>query len=139
MPFDDTIFLKSKVDVLSFFNEDQLRRITPDIERNVYAKGDVLILRGEVTSGFYIVKKGRVAALMKPKTGEPVTVQLAAGEFFGEVSMLENTASAASVKAVEDDTEGLTIPPGSFHKLLEMQPLLKQTLLQKAAQTKKPV
>ncbi len=33
VPNDDTIFLKKSVDVLSFFNEEQLRRITPDIER----------------------------------------------------------------------------------------------------------
>src|SRR3989344_4111818 len=107
MPNDDTIFLKTKVDVLSFFNEEQLRRVTPDIERHTYAKGDFVLLKGEVTNSFYIIKKGRVAVLMKPKEG-------------------------ASVKAMEDDAEILMIPHTSFQKLLEMQPLLKKTLLDKA-------
>lgn len=135
MPNDDTIFLKTKVDVLSFFNEDQLRRVTPDIERNSYGKGDVVILKGEVTSGFYIVKKGKVSVQTKTPQGLQ-TSELAAGDFFGEISLLENTAATASIKSVEDGTEILVIPHGSFQKLLEMQPLMKKALLDKVAARK---
>lgn len=139
MPQEDTIFLKTKVDILSFMNEEQLRRVTPDIEHTAYSKGDVVILKGEVTNGFYIVKKGKVAVAIKRKDGPPTNCELAAGEFFGEISMLQDTAATASVKAVEDGTEVLMIPHDSFRKLLEMQPLLKQAVLQKAAARKAPV
>lgn len=135
MPNDDTIFLKTKVDVLSFFNEDQLRRVTPDIERNSYGKGDMVILKGEVTSGFYIIKKGKVAVQTKTPQGMQ-TAELIAGDFFGEISLLENIAATASIKSVEDGTEILVIPHGSFQKLLEMQPLMKKTLLDKVAARK---
>ena len=137
MPYDDTMFLKTKVDILSFFNEEQLRRVTPDIEHKTYAKGEVVILKGEVTSGLYIVKKGSVKVIMKPK-GEPEIVrELPAGGFFGEISLLEDTAATESVKSSAEDTEILTIPHDSFQKLCQMMPVIKKALLDKVAAQKK--
>ena len=140
MPYEDTMFLKTSVDVLSFFDPEQLRRITPDIERNTYKKGDIVIFKGQITDGFYIIKKGSVNVVMKPKPGQtdPVTVPLATGDFFGEMSIIEETAATAAVRAAVDDTEILTIPSGSFQKLLEMQPLLKKGLLDKIAKRRPP-
>ncbi|MBI4374978.1 MAG: cyclic nucleotide-binding domain-containing protein [Elusimicrobia bacterium] len=138
MPFDDTSFLKKSVDVLSFFNEEQLRRITPDIERASYKSGQTILLRGQISNGFYIVKKGKVAASYKGKAGN-VQVELKPGDFFGELSLIEDATNDASIKATEDDTEVMTIPSESFRKLLEMQPLLKQTLFQKVNERRKAI
>lgn len=140
MPNEDTMFLKMSVDVLSFFDPEQLRRITPDIERNTYNKGETVIFKGQITEGFYIIKKGSVLVIMKPKPGEtdPVKIPLAAGDFFGEMSLLEETAATASVRAAVNDTEILTIPSGSFQKLLEMQPMMKKGLLDKIAARRPP-
>ena len=135
-PNDDTIFLKKSADVLSFFNEEQLRRITPDIERAAYAAGHTVVLRGEVTSGFYIIKKGSARAAYKTKTGT-AQVDLKTGDFFGELSLVEDMASDAAIKAMEDDTVILTIPSESFRKLLEMQPLLKSSLQTRIAERRK--
>jgi len=131
MPNDDTIFLKSKVDVLGFFNEDQLRRVTPDIERQSYNKGETVVFKGEVTSGFYIVKKGKVTLLIKGKDGAPKAKELPAGDFFGEISILEDAPMEGTVKAAEDGTEVLTIPSRSFQKLLEMMPIMRKSLTDK--------
>lgn len=135
-PFDETMFLKQSVEVLSFFNEEQLRRITPDIERSAYAKGQTVLMRGEVSSAFYIIKKGRAVATYKTKTGM-VTAELKAGDFFGEISLLEDMPSDASIKSDEDDTVVMMIPSASFNKLLEMQPLLKKGLQDKVAERRK--
>ncbi len=133
--YNDTIFLKTQVDVLSFFNEEQLRKVTPDIERAQYANGQTVMLKGEISSGFYIIKKGKASASGKTKEG-PIQIELKAGDFFGEISLLDNSASDLTIKAQEDATEVLMIPSASFQKLLELQPLLKKTLLEKAAQRK---
>lgn len=135
-PFDDTMFLKQSVEVLSFFNEDQLRRVTPDIERTSYNLGQMVLLRGEVTSAFYIIKKGAVTAAYK-NTGGTAIVELKTGDFFGEISLLEDMPSDAAIKAAEDDTVVLMIPSASFKKLLEMQPLLKTGLLTKVAERRR--
>ena len=132
-PFDDTLFLKSSVDVLSFFNEEQLRRVTPDIERTTYKAGQTVLLRGEVSSGFYIIKKGRATAAYKTPAGV-AQHPLGVGDFFGVISLLQDMPSDASVKAAENGTEILTIPAEPFRKLLEMQPLLKSSLLAKVVE-----
>lgn len=134
-PFDDTMFLKN-IDVLSFFNEEQLRRVTPDIERRDYKAGQTVILRGEVSSGFYIIKKGRALARYQLARG-PVQAELKPGDFFGVMSLLGDEASDASIKAAEDETTVLTIPAESFSKLLQLQPLLKKLLLDKVAERRK--
>ncbi|MBI3297385.1 MAG: cyclic nucleotide-binding domain-containing protein [Elusimicrobia bacterium] len=141
MPNEDTIFLKTSVDVLSFFDPEQLRRITPDIERHTYKKDETVIFKGQITDGFYIVRKGKVNVLLKPKPGTTeaaAPIPLGTGDFFGEMSILEETAATAAIKAAEDGTEILTIPSGSFQKLLDMQPLLKKGLLDKIAKRRPP-
>lgn len=135
MPFEDTVFLKN-MDVLSFFNEEQLRRITPDLERKTYAKGQTLLLRGEISTGLSVLKKGSAVAFYKTPKG-PVERPLKAGDFFGEITLLADAPSDAAIKAAEDDTVVLTIGPESFKKLLEMQPILKKTLTDKAAERRK--
>ena len=141
MPNEDTIFLKTSVDVLSFFDPEQLRRVTPDIERKEYKKDETVIFKGQITDAFYIIKKGRVLVALKPKPGQAAAaagVELKAGDFFGEMSLLEDIAATASVKAAEDGVEILMIPHASFQKLIDMQPLLKKALLDKIAARRPP-
>ena len=141
MPNEDTIFLKTSVDVLSFFDPEQLRRVTPDIERKEYNKGETVIFKGQITDAFHIIKKGKVIVMLKPKPGEAAAaagVELKAGDFFGEMSLLEDIAATASVKAAEDGVEILMIPHASFQKLIDMQPLLKKALLDKIAARRPP-
>lgn len=130
MPFDDTMFLKKNVDVLGFFDVEQLKRITPDIIHNKYKAGQFVVMKGEITSSFYIIKNGSVLIYAKEDPKKPVAT-LQKGDFFGVMSMFSNLAHDVTLKAGQDMTEVLEIPSQSFQKLLEMQPLLKETLIKK--------
>ncbi|HRY28691.1 MAG TPA: cyclic nucleotide-binding domain-containing protein [Elusimicrobiota bacterium] len=138
MPFDDTVFLKSKVDVLSFFTDEQLRRVTSVIDRKTYNKGQTVMFQGEVTNNFFVVKKGKVMVVAKVgKEKERVELaELKAGDFFGEMSLLESTAATATIKSVEEGTEILMIPHDSFQYLLKENPLLEKTLRDRIAARK---
>lgn len=139
MPFDDTLFLKTNVDVLSFFTDQQLRKITSDIEHKNYKKGGTVMFQGEVTNNFYVIKRGKVMVLAKSaKDKDKVQLaELKAGDFFGEMSLLESTAATATIKAVEDDTEILMIPHASFQVLIKENPLLEKTLKDRIEARKK--
>jgi CRP-like cAMP-binding protein len=63
--------------------------------------------------------------------------ELKAGEFFGEVSLLESTSATATIKAVEDGTEILMIPHDSFQALLKEHPVLEKSLRDRIAERKK--
>jgi len=138
VPFDDTVFLKSKVDVLSFFTDEQLRRVTSVIDRKTYNKGQTVMFQGEVTNNFFVVKKGKVMVVAKVgKEKERVELaELKAGDFFGEMSLLESTAATATIKSVEEGTEILMIPHDSFQYLLKENPLLEKTLRDRIAARK---
>lgn len=133
MPFDDTIFIRKSVDVLSFFSDEQLRKVTAVIERNNYRKGQTIIFQGEVGQSFYIIKKGHVLVSVK----SVAVAELKAGDFFGEMSLLEPTAATATIKAGDDETEILTIPHEAFQSLLKQSPLLESTLREKIAARRK--
>ena len=132
MPNEDTLFLNTKVDILAFFDPDQLRKVTPDIEHTTYKKGDSIVFKGEITEGFYIIKNGTVNVTTKDAKGKPLSIQLVVGDFFGEMSVLEDQASGANIKASEDNTEILMIPHASFRKLCEMEAFLMIALKKKA-------
>ena len=65
MPFDDTLFIKRNVDILSFFTEGQIRAITQDADRQVFNKGQTVVFRGEINSNFNILKSGRAEVSVK--------------------------------------------------------------------------
>ncbi|MBI4062756.1 MAG: cyclic nucleotide-binding domain-containing protein [Elusimicrobia bacterium] len=130
MPFEDTMFLKNSVDVLSFFDVEQLRKITPDITRAKYKKDQTVLLSGEFASSFYIVKNGSVNVFTKDNPKVP-SATLKKGDFFGVMSILQGLASSVAIKAAEDMTEVIEVPLNSFQKLLDMQPLLKNALIKK--------
>ena len=109
-PFDDTLFLRSSVDVLSFFNEEQLRKVTPDIERRSYRSGQTVILRGEISSGFYIIKKGKATAVYKPPAGM-VSQPLGVGDFFGVMTLLQDMPSDAASRRPRTTPRSSPSPP----------------------------
>jgi CRP-like cAMP-binding protein len=137
MPFDDTMFFKTSVDLLAFFSDDQLRRITAIVERKSYNKGQTVMFQGEVSNNFYIVRKGKVVVVAKSGKDKVELAELKAGEFFGEVSLLESTSATATIKAVEDGTEILMIPHDSFQALLKEHPVLEKSLRDRIAERKK--
>lgn len=124
------MFLKKNVDVLGFFDVEQLKRVTPDIIHNKYKAGQFVVMKGEITSSFYIIKNGSVLIYTKEDPKNP-RATLQKGDFFGVMSMFSNLAHDVTIKAGQDMTEVLEIPSQSFQKLLEMQPLLKETLIKK--------
>ena len=132
MPFDDTLFLKANVDVLAFFSDEQIRRVTAVAERQTFNKGQTVLFKGEVANSFFVIRKGKVT--VTGKSGPLATLN--PGDFFGEMSLLESTAATATIKASEDATEILMIPHEAFQYLLKENPLLESTLRQRISARK---
>ncbi len=137
MPFDDTVFLKKNVDVLSFFTDEQLRRITAVIDRRMYRKGQTVIFQGEVSNNFYVIKQGSVTVAAKSQGERVELAELKAGDFFGEMSLLESTSATATIKVLENDTEILTITHDVFQRMLGENPPLENLLRERINSRKK--
>lgn len=137
MPFDDTLFIKRNVDILSFFTEDQIRAITQDIDRRVFKKGQTVVFRGEINSNFNILKSGRVEVSVKSGGDTVILSTLGPGDFFGEMSLLESAPANATIRAVEDDTVVLMIPLDTFRAFLRQHPSLDLALRDKMAERRR--
>ena len=83
-----------------------------------FVAGSRMVRHGEPSRGAYVIRKGRIEArLTLPGGGEKTVVELADGSMFGEMSLLENGQSIASVFAVTN-VDGWFIERNLFRALI---------------------
>lgn len=79
--------------------------------------GAVLFQEGELGDTMYVLQSGRVAISKTVKGGEQVLAVLEAGEFFGEMAILNGKPRSATAEVVED-AEVLEINAKKFEGML---------------------
>ncbi|HJT38364.1 MAG TPA: cyclic nucleotide-binding domain-containing protein [Actinomycetota bacterium] len=90
----------------------------------VFDDGEVIVPEGEEGLGFYFITDGRVRVL---RAGD-VIASLGAGDFFGEVSLLEGTVRNATVVA-DGTVTCIGILRSFFRPLLARNPRLALRIL----------
>ena len=83
-----------------------------------FSGGDSIIRQGDVAEHFYIITSGRVRVLIDDEYGSRTEVaELVAGQFFGEVGLIEDSVRTATVEAVEE-LDVLVMDKSSFADLM---------------------
>ncbi len=90
-----------------------------------YAPGGVVVAEGDPATRLYLVVSG-TARVERAETG--VVGRLQAGDFFGELALIEEHGRTASVVA-ETDLTCLLIPAWEFKALLEEHPQMAIPML----------
>lgn len=72
-----------------------LKMIAQRLEQTYLSPNEYIIKKGEIGAEMYIIGHGEVEVT----SGEKVLAQLKAGQFFGEIALLEDTVRGADVKA----------------------------------------
>jgi CRP-like cAMP-binding protein len=88
-----------------FFNdldEEELDAVSKCIVEKSFRAGEVIIAEGIPGENFYLVKKGKVSVEKKSGDRSMPLARLADGECFGELSLIDNSPTSATVRAVED-------------------------------------
>ena len=93
-----------------------------------YAKGASVIREGDPSSTFFVLLDGRA----KVVRGGRILTHLSAGDFFGEISLLDAGTRTASVIA-ESPLRCLTLDEKDFAKILTRQPVLTMRILRGVA------
>lgn len=66
-------------------------------------RGSLLFRQGDAGDAMYLVEEGRVRIFIIDEAGEEVTLaELAGGDFFGEMALVEGKPRAASARIIED-------------------------------------
>ncbi|MBI3359592.1 MAG: cyclic nucleotide-binding domain-containing protein [Chloroflexi bacterium] len=89
----------------------------------LYQPGDVLIPQGEVSNGMFVILEGQVA-MMREQGGQEVFLGVrSAGEFLGEMAMLEKEAQTATLRALSP-VRVLTVDKENFTRRIHEDPSL---------------
>lgn len=127
MPADPQLL--NGVPLFELLDEQERATLAERMDTVHFKAGTTLFHRGDPGDSLYVLRSGEVEIFFKNDTGERILLETArAGDFFGEVSLLDagpRTASAyvtQDVEAVEVDREDLAelmkIRPGAAMELL---------------------
>jgi len=106
----------------------------PPAGRKAYAleikAGDYVFREGELGTEMYIINEGKVEILNQVGDEEQVLAILEKGDFFGEMSVLEDLPRAASARAATD-IRLLQINGSTFDQLLQGNPEIAVRMMRK--------
>jgi CRP/FNR family transcriptional regulator, cyclic AMP receptor protein len=98
-------------------------------ERREFARDEVIFAMHEPADGLYVIADGRVKVCVATESGkEIILATLGAGQFFGEMALLDNEPRSASVIAQLPST-AYRIHRQDFERLLEAHPTIARKLL----------
>ena len=101
----------------------QLAGLLPRVELVRYAPGEVIIRQGEPADRFYVVSRGRVEVVNDQPRGDHIHLAwLEAGDYFGEIGLLQGRPRMATVRAGDDEVEMLALDRDAFAGLLKESP-----------------
>jgi CRP/FNR family transcriptional regulator, cyclic AMP receptor protein len=90
-----------------------------------WPSGGTVFTEGAPAEGLYIVLSGCVRILVGSREDETEVASIGPGEFFGELSLLEDRTHSKNARATED-SELMILPKESFRALLEVDEVLAQ-------------
>jgi CRP/FNR family transcriptional regulator, cyclic AMP receptor protein len=83
-----------------------------------FPKDHVLFREGETGKEMYVIQSGKVRISMKVRDVEKTLIVLGAGEFLGEMAILNNKPRSATATIEEDATKLLVIEPKTFEAMV---------------------
>ncbi|HSN28471.1 MAG TPA: cyclic nucleotide-binding domain-containing protein, partial [Kofleriaceae bacterium] len=100
----DPAFL-AQISLFQQLDDDERTVLAGVIAERSVQPGDVLFRAGEPGDAMYIVQSGKVELFVKDKAGQKITLHTAeAGEFFGELSLLDGGSRTATAQITEAGT-----------------------------------
>jgi cytochrome P450/CRP-like cAMP-binding protein len=91
---------ESIAEMLPALSQEQVRRLVSRVERVSFAAGAVIIRQGDRADRFFMLMAGEAdVAKVVGERGPQVVHRLRAGDYFGEIGLLQNVRRTATVRA----------------------------------------
>ena len=114
------------IPLLAVLDRRGLDQVLRTAREQTYASGEVVVSQGDPATRLFIIVEG-TAAVEQEDAGRVGT--LSAGEFFGELALIEAHGRTATVRA-ETELTCLVIPAWEFKASLEEHPRMAIPMLQ---------
>ncbi len=114
---ENKAFLR-RVPLLSALNEQQIESLAAASARRNFPKGRTIVSEGEPSQSLYILLSGRAKVQRSDAEGKEVILAvLGSGDFFGEMSLIDDAPRSASVITLES-CDFMSIAKESFKAML---------------------
>jgi CRP/FNR family cyclic AMP-dependent transcriptional regulator len=109
----------STVPLFSGLTADQLARFADVTREKTFPRGSVIVFEQDPGDSLYVVRSGRVKVVLLGEDGREVILGiLEVGEYFGELSLIDEQPRSANVIAMEESTL-LVLRREDFRKRVE--------------------
>jgi len=115
----------ARVPVFSHCTADEIKAIASVAQESFFQPAQIIVTQGTPGQAFYLILSGRVEIL---RDGVSLGA-FGAGDFFGEMSLLDNAPRSATIRAIEG-TSCLMLSSWDFKALLEQHPSIAIKLLE---------
>jgi CRP/FNR family cyclic AMP-dependent transcriptional regulator len=112
------------VDLFSALDEAELAEVADVAGEIAFEPGTFIARQGQVETGFFLILRGRVRVV---RSGDELA-QLGPGEWFGELTVIDQMPRSASVIAIEPTT-CLAIASWDLLRLIDTKPSIAVALL----------
>ncbi len=121
-------FLK-RIPVFRSFSEGNLDHVIEDFKIISVGKGEDIVFRADEGTDLYIVLKGKVkVSLLSMEGSEFILTSFRAGDFFGEMSLIDGKSRSANVVAEEETSLGV-LKREKFLNTMKEEPIIAFDLL----------
>ncbi len=122
MAHDENKAFLRRVPLFSSLNEAQLEQLASGSVRKSYPRGRTIVAEGEPSQSLYILLSGRAKVQRSDSEGkEGILAVISSGEFFGEMSLIDDAPRSASVITIES-CDFMAINKDSFKLMLTQSP-----------------
>ncbi|TAN37507.1 MAG: cyclic nucleotide-binding domain-containing protein [Nitrospirae bacterium] len=130
---EDTILaVLMRIPIFEGLDSKELRQIENILHQREYAKQETIFFQGEPGLGMYIIIQGDVDIISEPEKHQ--LAELHEGDFFGELSLLDESPRTASAVA-KDPSRLLCLFQSDLNDLITRNPGLGVKILVQLART----
>jgi nucleotide-binding universal stress UspA family protein len=121
--------LLAQAPLFAALSQEDREHIGETARIRTYQRGEFIVREGEMATGCFIIASGRVEVTRGERSSHPtVLTTLGAGEFFGEMAVIDDHPRSASVRALEE-TECVAIGRVEFLEAIQRRPQIAVQML----------
>ncbi|GBE06253.1 MAG TPA: Crp/Fnr family transcriptional regulator [Nitrospirae bacterium] len=103
MKEQDKIRFLEKIELFSSLTKEELQRISSRMVEKKYKKNEIILHAEDTNEYMYIIWSGKVKVVRTTEEGKEILYAMHhAGDFFGEMSLIDGKTTPASVIAIEE-------------------------------------
>jgi CRP/FNR family cyclic AMP-dependent transcriptional regulator len=118
-----------RVPLFSILTNEQAQTIADGVIKRRYRRGEIIVEQGRKSDALFILLSGRARVITSDSRGrEVILAVLEAGDYLGEMSLIDNEPHSATVRA-EVQTDVLVLARGEFAACLPENSSLSYAIL----------